>query len=64
MAAAVFGFLKTPGDFACLRTGPGAVRGACRLERNKSDISECHLSQRILVDTFYSTLESWAFWSH
>lgn len=36
MAAALFGFLKTPEDFACLRTGLGAVRGACRLERSES----------------------------
>lgn len=64
MAAALFGFLKTPEDFACLRTGLGAVRGACRLERSESGTSESRASQGILVDTFYSTLESWAFWSH
>lgn len=64
VAAALFGFLKIPEDFGCLRTGLGAVGGACMLERNKSDTPESQVSQGILVDTFYSTLGSWASWSH
>lgn len=40
MAAALFVFLKTHEDFACLRTGLGAIRGASRSGRTKMDTSD------------------------